>query len=94
MISMKKIVLQPKMENEHRQIVSDWFSKYCNKDSWCINSKYTTHGTFVITVTGKENERAVTMFVLMHPDTNILESEYETVWEAEPQFNELFEVEA
>jgi hypothetical protein len=87
----KKIVLHPKLENEHRDRVENWCSQYIYKENWWINSNYDDHGCFNVTITGQEHESATTLFMLTFPDTQVLETEYTEIWGPSEESLNLFE---
>ena len=88
---LEKIVLHPKLENEARAPVRAWCEQNLISGSWSINSNYDDHGCFDVTVTGAENDPAVTVFMLIHPDTVIVDSLYTDVYEIAPEAVTLFE---
>jgi hypothetical protein len=91
MRTLKKIVLHPNLENEHRNEVKQWLGQNAKKDNWCMNSNYTEHGTFNITIGGKENETLATMFLLKYPNTKVVEKQYHETYEIAPEALALFD---
>lgn len=91
MRTLQKIVLHPKLENEHRNEVRTWLDQCAKPDTWGMNSNYTEHGTFNITLRGKENEAVVSMFLLKYQDTKIIEQQYHETYEIAPEALQLFD---
>jgi hypothetical protein len=90
---LEKIVLHPKLENEHRNEVNEWWSNVLgtgDDKSWWMHSNYTKHGCFNITVAGSGNESAVTAFLLKYPDTKVIEEKYTYKYEIDPEALQLF----
>lgn len=73
---LEKIVLHPKLENEQRTNVQNWCNRNFLIDTWVMNSNYTEHGCFNITVTGRKNSAAVTAFIMAFPEVQVLEESY------------------
>ena len=73
----QKAVLHPKLENESREEVKEWCKLNFSKDTWYMNSNYTPHGCFNITVTGRKNESAVTAFILKFPEVITISINYD-----------------
>ncbi len=88
---LEKIVLHPKLENESRAEVRDWCSIAMADDEWLINSNYTDHGCFNVTIVGDHNDSFVTAFIIKYPETIIVDSIYTEVWEPAPEALALFE---
>jgi hypothetical protein len=93
MMHITKIVLHPKLENEHRQEVKDWMSCQLPEDTWYMNSNYDEHGCFNITIEGKENTNLATAFMLKYPETIILEKQFHETYEIATEALSLFEFE-
>jgi muconolactone delta-isomerase len=90
MKTLEKIVLHPNLENKHRIEVRQWMEQNANTDTWCMNSNYDAHGTFDITMYGKENETLATMFLIKYPNTKIVEQQYHETYEIAPEALSLF----
>ena len=88
---LEKIVLHPKLENEHRKEIHDWCNQTINADEWYIKSNYTEHGCFNLTIIGEHNESVITAFIIKYPETIIEESQYKETWEPAPEALALFE---
>jgi hypothetical protein len=73
---LEKIILHPKLENEHRNDVRDWCYENFLSDTWVMNSNYTSHGCFNITVTGRKNSLSVLAFIMKFPEVQVLHQEY------------------
>ena len=96
MMHIQKIVLHPKLENEHRQEVIDWFSFQLpggQGESWWLKSNYDTHGCFNVTLVGEKNIPVASAFMLVYPDTLIIEKQYHETYEIAPEALALFEFE-
>jgi len=91
MRELVKIVLHPKLENEHREEVASWMSLNADPETWRINSNYDSHGTFNVTILGKENEGLVSMFMLKYGDTKVIDHVYREYYEIAPEALALFD---
>ena len=91
MRTLEKIVLHPKLENENREEVRTWCEQSIKFDEWSLNSNYTEHGCFNVTIFGHHNESFVTAFMIKYPETIIVDSVYSEVWEPAPESLALFE---
>jgi hypothetical protein len=91
MRTLEKIVLHPRLENESREEVRDWCNIAMQEGEWWVNSNYTEHGCFNVTITGEHNESFVTAFMIKYPETLIVESDYKEIWESDPASLVLFE---
>ena len=90
MRTLEKIVLHPKLENESRDEVREWCGVAIPEGEWFVNSNYTEHGCFNVTLVG-EHESFVTAFMIKYPETIIVDSVYTEVWEPSPESLALFE---
>jgi hypothetical protein len=91
MKKLEKIVLHPKLENEHRAEVTAWLEQNANKNTWDINSNYDEHGCFNITLRGVESESLLTMFLMKYKDTKIVEQQYYETYEIANEALALFD---
>ena len=91
MKTLEKIVLHPKLENEHREEVTAWLEQNAKTNTWDINSNYDEHGCFNITLRGAENEGLVAMFLLKYSNTKIIEKQYDETYEVDPEALALFD---
>lgn len=91
MILLEKIVLHPKLENTHREEVSQWCKLCLPYDVWTLKSNYTEHGCFNITVVGEYAQNFSTAFLIKYPETIIVDSKYKITYETAPAAFELFE---
>jgi hypothetical protein len=88
----EKIVLHPKLENDSRQEVRDWLqSRIPDSQDWRINSNYDEHGCFNITILGNRNMSVATAFMLVYPDTLIVETQFHDTYEIAPEAALLFD---
>ncbi len=89
---LQKIVLHPKLENDNRENVYNWCLENFLPDTWSLNSNYTDHGCFQVTVFGRKNSPAVSAFVMTFPEVKILKEDYdEFAVIDEEAFNKNFE---
>ena len=79
---IEKIVLRPKLENDSRKEVLDWFTtRMPNRQDWGMNSNYDEHGCFDITILGESNMSVATAFMLAYPDTLVVETQFHDTYE-------------
>jgi hypothetical protein len=88
---LEKIVLHPKLENKSREEVRNWCKTALGEHEWWVNSNYTEHGCFNLTILGGHNETFVTAFMIKYPETIIEESKYTEIWEPALESLALFE---
>lgn len=93
MKTLEKIVLHPKLENEHREEITAWLEENAKTRTWDINSNYDEHGCFNVTLYGQENERLVTSFLIKYANTKIIEQQYNETYEIAPEALALFDFE-
>lgn len=74
---LQKIVLHPKLENDDRSNVTNWCYENFINDTWSLNSNYTDHGCFQVTVRGKKNSSAISAFIMTFPEVKVLHEEYD-----------------
>jgi hypothetical protein len=89
---LQKIVLHPKLENDNRENVYNWCLENFIPDTWFLNSNYTDHGCFQVTVLGRKNSPAVSAFVMTFPEVKVLKEDYDEFAEIDEEaFNKNFE---
>ena len=93
MKTLEKIVLHPKLENEHRQEIASWLEENAKTYTWDINSNYDEHGCFNVTLYGHENEKLVTSFLIKYANTKIIEQQYNETYEIASEALALFDFE-
>jgi hypothetical protein len=91
MKTLEKIVLHPKLENEHRAEVTAWLEQNAETDAWDINSNYDEHGCFNITLWGAKSEGLLTMLLMKYVDTKIIEKQYHETYEIDSEALALFD---